>query len=221
MSKISLEAGGGLGAIRHNVYDPEDFFTRDERTGELRRRDGQRVVTISEDFVAAVMAGTAKEVGDEAARAILYHSGFKWAVADMKAFQPNIEKEFGNVPLNQMHLDFVLETWWWPLATEGWGGWKFDFEHRKAGLIFVELRDSVVAKSLERVGKPVCYWYAGLFAGLYSYLSRRELSAIEIQCYASGFDVCKFMIGMESKVNSAAFWVAEGASADDILTKLT
>ena len=219
MSIIGTKEGGSNYA-RHNYYDPEDFFTRNAETGEIRRNDGQRVISVSEDFVAAVMAGTAREVGDEAARAILYHSGFKWAIADMKNFQPNLEKEFGNVPLSKMHLDFVLETWWWPLTTEGWGGWRFDFSHRKAGLIFVDLHDSVVAKSLERVGRPVCYWYAGLFAGLYSYLSRRELSAIEIQCYASGFDVCKFMIGAENKVNSAAFWVGEGASADDILTKL-
>lgn len=211
---------GGSSQIRHNYYDPDDFFSRDEETGEIRRKDGQRVLAISEDFVAAVMAGTAKEVGDEASRAILYHAGFKWALADMKNFQPSIEKEFGNTPIGKMHLDFVMETWWWPLTTQGWGGWRFDFSQRKSGLIFVDLYDSVVAKSLERLGKPVCYWYSGLFAGLYSHLSKRELSSIEIQCYANGFDVCKFMIGMESKVNAAAFWVEEGATANEIMENM-
>ncbi len=219
MSGITTEAGGSS-RFRHNYYDPEDFFTKDPKSGEIRRRDGQRVVSISEDFVAALMAGTAQEVGDEASRAILYQSGYKWALADMKAFQPRLEKEFGNTPMGSMHLDFVLETWWWPLTTEGWGGWKFDFEHRKSGLVFVDLHDSVVAQSLERIGKPVCYWYAGLFGGLYSYLSKRELSCIEIQCYANGFDVCKFMIGKEQKVNSAAYWVEEGASASEVMENL-
>ncbi|MEQ8821784.1 MAG: V4R domain-containing protein [Sumerlaeia bacterium] len=220
MSKISIEAGGSLHGIRHNYYDPEDFFLRDERTGEIRRRDGQRTIAISEDFVAALMAGTAEEVGDEAARAIMYQAGFQWALADMKNFSRNMEKEFGSIGLTEMQLNFVLETWWWPLTSQGWGGWKFDFAHRKQGLIFVDLYDSVVARSLERLGKPVCYWYAGLFGGLFTFMSRRDLSSIEIQCYANGYDVCKFMVGMEKRVNAAAFWVEEGATSKEIMSQL-
>jgi hypothetical protein len=63
--------------------------------------------------------------------------------------------------------------------------------------------------------------YAGLFAGLFSHLSRKELSAIEIQCYASGDDVCRFMIGKENKINAASFWVEEGATAKEILNEMT
>jgi predicted hydrocarbon binding protein len=221
MTRIGVSEGGSYGhSFRHNYYDPEDFFIRDESTGEIRRRDGERLITVSEDLVAALMAGTAEEVGEDASKAILYLAGHEWAMKDMANFQPNLEKEFGNVPLGEMHLNFVLETWWWPLTTTGWGGWKFDFEHRKQGLIFVELYDSVVAKSLEQIGRPVCYLYAGLFGGLFSHLSRRELNCIEIQCYASGYDVCKFMIGLDKRVNAASFWVQEGATAKEIMNKL-
>jgi predicted hydrocarbon binding protein len=214
-------AAGGSKAIRHNYYDPEDFFSRNPETGEIRRRDGERVVAISEDFVAALLAGTAQECGEEAARAILYQTGHRWALRDMKNFQRNIEQEFGNTPVSEMHLAFVLETWWWPLTTQGWGGWKYDFERKSSGIVTVDLYDSVIAKSLERLGKPVCYWYAGLFSGLMTHLSRRELACIEIQCYASGHDVCRFMIGSEKRINPAAYWVEEGASAQEILEKLT
>jgi hypothetical protein len=138
----------------------------------------------------------------------------------MRNFQPNMEKEFGNTPISEMHLNFVLETWWWPLTTTGWGGWKYDFSMRQQGIITFDLYDSVIAQSLERIGKPVCYWYAGLFAGLMTHLSRKELCGIEIQCYASGHDVCRFMIGNDKRINPAAFWVEEGASANEILNKL-
>lgn len=220
MSRITNEAGGS-GLIRHNYYDPSDFFTRDPETGAVRRRDGLRSVAVSEDFVAALMAGTAEEVGDEAARAICYKTGVEWALADMRNFKPAMEKEFGGVGLGEMHLNFVLETWWWPLDTQGWGGWRFDFERRKEGMITVDLKESVVAQSLERIGRPVCYLYAGMFSGLFSFLSGRDLNCIEIQCYASGDDLCKFIVGKESRINAASFWVEEGATANEILDELS
>jgi predicted hydrocarbon binding protein len=214
---ITVEAGA---KHRHNYYDPEDFFSTNPETGEIRRRDGERVVCVSEDFIAALLAGTAQEVGEEAARAILYQTGYRWALKDMKTFQRSIEEEFGNTKLIDMHLAFVLETWWWPLTTQGWGGWKYDFSLKAQGLVTIDLYDSVIAKSLEQLGKPVCYWYAGLFSGLITHLSRKELNCIEIQCYASGHDVCRFMIGQDKRINAAAFWVEEGATASEILNKL-
>ncbi|MBI1292500.1 4-vinyl reductase [bacterium] len=214
---VSIEAGA---QHRHNYYDPQDFFTSNPETGEIRRRDGERVVAVSEDFIAALLAGTAQEVGEEAARAILYQTGYRWALKDMKTFQRNIEEEFGGTKLTDMHLAFVLETWWWPLTTQGWGGWKYDFSMKSQGIITIDLYDSVIARSLEQLGKPVCYWYAGLFAGLITHLTRRELNCIEIQCYASGHDVCRFMVGQDKRINAAAFWVEEGATAGEILNKL-
>lgn len=220
MSPVTVE-GGSSHKIRHNYYDPEDFFFRDPRTGTIRRHDGNRVVAISEDFIASLFAGTAQEVGEEAARAILYQTGYRWALEDMRNFQPNMEKEFGGVKLSEMHLRFVLETWWWPLTTMGWGGWNYDFSARSTGIVTLDLFESVIAKSLERLGKPVCYWYAGLFGGLLTHLSKRELNCIEIQCYASGHDVCRFMVGADKRINAAAFWVEEGATAKEILDNLT
>lgn len=216
---ISVNAGGTAG-IRHNYYDPEDFFVRNPETGEIRRRDGLRSIAISEDFIASLLAGTAQEVGEEAARAILYQTGVRWGLEDMRNFQPAIEKEFGGTPFSEMHLNFILETWWWPLTTQGWGGWKYDFSMKKQGIFTIDLHDSVIAQSLERLGRPVCYWYAGLFAGLFTHLSKRDLSTIEIQCYASGHDVCRFMVGSDKRINPAAFWVEEGATAQEVLEKL-
>ncbi len=217
---IKVTEGGPEGQFRHNYYDPDDFFARDPRSGEIRRRDGQRVVAVSEDFIASLLAGTSQEVGEEAARAILYQTGHRWGLEDMRNFESNMKQEFGGVELSEMHLAFVLETWWWPLTTQGWGGWKYDFGMKGNGIITVDLYESVIAKSLEQLGKPVCYWYAGLFSGLFTFLSRKELSCIEIQCYASGHDVCKFMVGANKRINPAAFWVEEGASATEILSKL-
>jgi predicted hydrocarbon binding protein len=118
------------------------------------------------------------------------------------------------------NINFVLETWWWPLQALGWGAWQVDLSKGDQGIVVVDLFDSAVAKSLGEVGKPVCYLYAGLLAGVFTHLSRRKLAGIEIQCYAMGATYCRFVVGSEKRINAVEFWLEEGASASDIIAKL-
>jgi hypothetical protein len=53
-----------------------------------------------------------------------------------------------------------------------------------------------------------------------SHIVGRDLSSIEIQCYAMGEDHCRFLIGRDERVDAAEFWLNEGASASDIVRQL-
>jgi len=175
---------------------------------------------VTEDFIVGLQQGLEEEVGD-AAGLVMYRAGYEWGMQDMKFFEERFEREYGGrTKITEANIMFVLEQWWWPLTAEGWGTWAVDFSSRKQGLIFVDLFDSAVAKSIGNIGKPVCHLYAGCLAGVFTYMSRHELSGIEIQCYAMGEDFCKFLIGSEKRVNAASFWVQEGASAKDISEKI-
>lgn len=209
----------GAQPIKHNVYNRDDFFKFAVREGTIHTRNGLRTFLASEDFVVGLQQGLETEVGDASAM-ILYKCGFKWGLQDMKFFVPMIENEFGQ-KLNEMNAAFFLEQWWWQLQAEGWGAWKVDTSQRKQGMIFIDLYDSAIAKSLDRVGKPVCHVYAGLFAGVFTYLTKYDLSGIEVQCYAMGEDFCKFIVGAEKRINAAEFWHKEGASAAEIIEKLS
>lgn len=204
---------------RHNYYNLEDFLTFAVDKGTVRTRSGLQAFLASEDFVLGLQRGLEEEVGDASAM-ILYKCGYRWGVEDMKTFVPIMEEEF-NLKYENMEIQFLLETWWWWLQAEGWGGWKVDLSQRKQGMIFVDVYDSAIAKSLGNVGKPVCFVYAGLLAGVFSYITKRELAGIEVQCYAMGEDFCKFLIGSEKRVNAAQFWLSEGATARDIAEKLS
>jgi uncharacterized protein len=214
----SLEFRPEMPSIKHNVYNREDFFRFTESKGAIHTRSGLRAFLATEDFIVGLQRGLEDEVGDASA-AILYRCGFRWGLEDMKTFVPMIEREFGRKQ-GEMSARFFLETWWWPLQAEGWGRWELDLGQRKQGMIFVELHDSAVARSLGEVGKPVCHIYAGLFAGVFTYLLRRDLSGIEVQCYAMGEDFCKFMVGSEKRIDAVQFWLKEGATAADIVARL-
>lgn len=219
MSEIT-PADGGFKNV-HNYYVPEDFVLRDPETGVLRLRDGQRGVLASEDFVAGLHAGCHEEVGD-ASNLIMYKCGYEWGLQDMKRFGDRMRHEYGGgkTDMWNMNRHFVMETWWWPLTLEGWGGWAIDFGYENQGLTFITIKNSAVAKSMEQVGKPVCHMYAGMFAGVMTYYEKVERDAIEVQCYSMGDDCCKFLVGAKDKVNAAEFWRREGATANEIMEKI-
>jgi len=219
MSKITPADGGFKN--EHNYFVQEEFLKRDEENGNLYLRDGQRAVMASEDFISGLHSGMHEEV-DDAANLIMYKCGFDWGVNDMKRFNERMRHEFGGgkVDVWNMNRHFVMESWWWPLTLEGWGAWTIDFSYEKQGMVFVTIRNSAVAKSMEQVGKPVCHMYAGMFAGVFSVYDRDDRGGIEVQCYAMGNDCCKFLVGKSDKVNAAEFWRREGANAGEILERL-
>ena len=201
----------------HNVYEPWKFYSNDE-AGRLVNRYKQRAMLVTEDFIVGCQAALEEEVGD-AAGEIMYRCGYEWGKQDIAAFDKRMQEEFKR-PIEEMVFGMMLETWWWPLQVAGWGAWKYDLTNKSQGIIFVDLYDSAVAKSVGNVGKVVCHYYAGMFAAVFGHLARYDLSGIEIQCYSMGEESCKFLIGSSKRINAAQFWVREGASAKDIIAKL-
>ncbi len=201
----------------HNVYRRDRFF--DNRGhGDLRNVFGQRMTLVSEDFIVGYQVALEEELG-EAANDIMYRCGLEWGRKDIAAFAERYQKEFGE-KVHEANFGIMLETWWWPLQAAGWGSWRYDLSHRKEGLLYIDLFDSAVAKSVGNIGKVACHYYAGLFAAVFSYLAKHELSAIEIQCYSMGEEFCKFIVGSSKRINAAQFWVEEGARSDEIISRL-
>lgn len=212
----AVECAGEAVAL-HNYYEPRKYLRRVQE-GRLVDVFGQRCMLASEDFVVGFQVGLEEEVG-EAAGDIMYRCGYEWGRRDIERFAARFPEEYGK-SLTDARFGFLLETWWWPLQVSGWGAWRFDLSHRKEGLIFVDLFDSAVARSIGNVGKVVCHYYAGMFAAVFGRLADRELSSIEIQCYSMGEDFCKFLIGSSKRINPAQFWVAEGAKASEVISRL-
>lgn len=209
----------GQQPVKHNYYNQEDFLRFDRGLGTITTHTAERAVYVTEDFIVGLQTGLEEEVGDASA-VVAYKVGFQWGLSDMRKFDGTMASEFGR-DVQEMNLQFVMEEWWWPLQAMGWGSWEIDFASKsEQGLVVINLYDSAVAKSLGEVGKPVCYVYAGLFAGVLTHLSRRPLAGIEIQCYAMGANYCRFLVGAEKRINAVEFWLEEGASASEVLAKL-
>ncbi|HJK98249.1 MAG TPA: V4R domain-containing protein [Polyangiaceae bacterium LLY-WYZ-14_1] len=214
-----MSATPGQPTIKVNYFHHKDFFKYDQDSGVILTRNAQRAFHVSEDFIVGLQTGLEQEVGDASA-VVMYKCGYQWGLADMKVFEATMYRDFSR-DVRDMNIQFVMEEWWWPLQAMGWGSWEIDFNtKRDQGLVIINLYDSAVARSLGEVGKPVCYVYAGLFAGALTHLARRSLSGIEIQCYAMGSTYCRFLIGSEKRINAVEFWLEEGATASDVISRL-
>lgn len=199
---------------RRNHYSSDDFFSFNRDEGSITDWNLSRNILVTEDFIVGLIEGLEEEVGS-ASSVVMYKIGEEWGQRDAKFFQGWFEKEYERT-IRQSTLTFALEAWWWPFVTQGWGNWDIDLSEQKNGFMFINIFDSAVARTLGDVGKPVCHLYAGMFAGFFTGLVKKELSCIEIQCYAMGETYCKFLLGKKDKIDAASFWQNEGATARDI-----
>ncbi len=205
--------------IKHHHYGFQDFFNFNRQEGKIIDWNKSRNVLVGESFIIGLMAGLEEEIG-QASSVIMYNIGYEWGQKDAQFFGEWFPQEYGYDDINQLNLKYVLEAWWWPFISQGWGNWEVDMSEQKNGFMFINIFDSAIAKSLGDVGKPICHIYAGLFAGFFSSLIKKELGCIEIQCYGMGANYCKFLLGKQDRVNAASFWHEEGVTAKDIQKKL-
>jgi len=195
-------------------YSRYNFFKFNREKGTVLNWNRQKNLLATEDFIVALQKGLEHEVG-ESSGWLVYLIGKNWGIEDASFFQDWFKKDF-DLTLETANIRFALETWWWPFTTQGWGKWQVDLGSMREGFIFIDLFDSAVAKTLGNVGKPVCFLYAGLLAGFFSVLLKRDLSSIEIQCYSMGDSYCRFLISSNKRVKAAEFWLSTGASALEI-----
>lgn len=203
---------------RHAHYAFEDFFAFNNNTGSIIDWNKERNILVSEDFIIGLIEGLEEEVGS-AASVVMYRIGKEWGDRDAQFFHKWFSEEY-NYTIENMNFLYVLEAWWWPFTSQGWGNWEVDMSEQKNGFMFVNIFDSVVARTLGDVGKPVCHIYAGLLAGFFSTLVKKPLNCIEIQCYSMGETYCKFLLGKQDRIDAAQFWQQEGATARDIEKRL-
>lgn len=208
----------GLGKMKHSHYSYQDFFRFNHDQGIIVDWNDTQNLLMSEDFVVGLQKGLEREVGD-ASGAVMYSIGVDWGRNDAIVFSEWYEQEFG-ISTKRSNLLFLLETWWWPFTAQGWGKWEVETESKQKGFIFINVFDSMVARTLGDVGKPVCHLYAGLFAGFFTSMTQRDLACIELQCYAMGETFCKFLLGGQDRIDAANFWINEGASAKEIERRL-
>jgi uncharacterized protein len=77
-----------------------------------------------------------------------------------------------------------------------------------------------VVAALGVSARPVCHWYAGLFAGAWSFIQRAERHAVEFECSAVSAAACQFVVGPGPEIDAVETWRQDGVSAAEILRRV-
>lgn len=205
---------------RHNYYNDASYFRADPAEGGLRDPFARRLARVSISFLSSLHSNLVRQFGEGEAADLLYKLGRRWCEREFVHFAKRAPREFGVMNLEQMHFNVMLETWRWPLTTQGWGTWRYDLNRARHGLIGIELENSAEVAAVGRSERPVCHLCAGLFAGTFSVLARRELVAVELQCAANGPAPCRFVVTTAARAEHAARLRGEGLGAGKILEAL-
>lgn len=204
-------------AAERRDYLSEELLRFDAERGELTSRLGHRSVMVP-DLLVASLEGVLREEMGEAVGSVWYQAGVAMGRRNMEGFAGRVRREAG--PDWAARRRAVLDEWLWPFRAVGWGVWSPDFTFEEHGLTVMEVMQSAFARSVGRVGRPVCHLFAGILAGAVGVLDRTSQEAVEIQCYAMGYDSCRFVAGSRAQIEKAEAWRREGVPAADILRRL-
>nr|WP_320024574.1 sigma 54-interacting transcriptional regulator [uncultured Acetobacterium sp.] len=61
-------------------------------------------------------------------------------------------------------------------------------------IIVFRLYDCFTCSEMENIGKPLCYFEAGILAGAVSTISKQDMDAVEVKCNALGDVYCEFEV---------------------------
>ena len=87
--------------------------------------------------------------------------------------------------------------------------------------IVFRLDDCFTCSEMENIGKPVCYFEAGILAGAVSTISKQDMDAVEVRCNALGDNYCEFEVTKASAHKKSVNNDSDGGKTDINMLYLT
>lgn len=177
------------------MVDFPGFITRDSETRHLLVGDESHVL-LGNSIITEIYQRLFTSLGYEETGRIIYESAKKGSYQVQKKLIKSYRITF------KKEEDFSRRISRLPLYIQTYGHGRGKTTARGKEFIF-QVRDSSVAESLKDVGlgKPVCFFLAGFFAGMaeaYSELVKpASYSCVETKCVAKGDPYCEFKLSAQ------------------------
>lgn len=196
-----------------------DLLSFDLYEGTIIDPADTRVIFLATDILRGIHAALAYEAG-EAWRIVLYRCGFLWGQKTLQQFVRLSQGAFGT-KFELISVDTFMGNFATFIGANGWGVLTFDLNHLVTnGVMRFELRRSLFSEALEHLRDRVDYLVAGMLAGVFSDLSRQDLSCIEITSALTGADASVFFVSAQARIEALRSSVESGATERELLEVL-
>lgn len=64
-------------------------------------------------------------------------------------------------------------------------------------ILDVRVYECIECACLPNMGKPACYFEAGMITGILAEMTKKEVSTEEVRCWTSGYSFCQFKVTLE------------------------
>ena len=187
--------------------------------GVVRIEDRERQVFITTETIY----GLYKSLLDEAADAwkiVLKTCGYMWGKRLIQRLDKNLDaqQEHGLAVLEVESFIDLIQNYF---AYHGWGRLTINLDHAEsAGIIVLDLRDSIVTQALPDTAGPVDFLISGMLRAIFEFIARRELDCIQITCNRKKTtSQCEFLVSAPQRIATLGSVAGEG-SLDDAIQKL-
>lgn len=200
------------------IFD-DHAFTTDLVAGKVMNPAHNRILYLSEDIIRGIYEALVEETGP-AWKLILYNCGLLWGQRLVKRVDREMndlcQTSFSKLPLSAF-LQFVENYF----AAHGWGQLSIDVRlTQEHGVIRLQLDNSFCAQVLQDVDDFADPLVAGTLAALFTYISGRDLTCLQITSPTMGEETSEFVISTPERIESVEEEVERGVLVDELVAKL-
>lgn len=185
----------------------------DAETGRLTNAAGARVVQADQDVWRAVNS-VLEEISQISEGSAANRVGLQWGMGQALKVERAAQTERGQV-LREMEFREVCALLSRSLAAIGLGRFEVDVRHRQQGVLVVDHLHSPFVEFFSEREAGSCDLLAGMYGGIFSYLSGRKLQGRELSCSQQPDAPCRFAVGTAERL--AHLLEAADGSADAAL----
>jgi predicted hydrocarbon binding protein len=72
-------------------------------------------------------------------------------------------------------------------------------EEKSEKTMDIRVYECIECADLPNVGKPICFFEAGVITGIFRELTKKDVTAEEIRCWTSGYSFCQFDVKIKNQ----------------------
>ncbi len=183
--------------LKGNLFSRSDWFRTDVTKGVTRTPDGERICSLSGDFLLGFRDAMIYECGP-AYGTVLKGAGRRWGGTFMQRLD-KLAKAHYEVPLRELQTGIQTTILADAFAAYGWGKLSVNWESWP-GFIRVQLENPIYPDLILQAERASDQLFAGFLQAVFEYLLESQLDCLQTDCPTREATASRFLLANPAKI---------------------